>query len=111
VPKDTYRIRTLNGAALDISPGLDQFSVAAVRKDYRQEVRLLLCRIHVQDTSFIQWEVEPRGNGKCLISMKVSEEEKVYLGWEKGKDGIAQVAASKTPVEWIVKMLSEYTYS
>jgi hypothetical protein len=37
--------------------------------------------------------------------------EKVFLGWEKGRDGIAKVAATKTPAEWFVHKLSDFTFS
>jgi len=57
---------------------------------------------------YFQWEVEPRGNGKCTIK---SVSEKVYLGWQASKDGFAEVTKSPSPLVWIVQSLGEYTYS
>ncbi|KAG6825747.1 hypothetical protein H0H92_002572 [Tricholoma furcatifolium] len=94
IPQDTYRIRTLNGGALEINPNLNGLAVGAVRADYRQ-----------------QWLVEPKGNGNCVLSLNANDKEKVFLGWERGKDGFARIAATKTPFEWFIRSLGEYTYS
>jgi hypothetical protein len=55
----------------------------------------------------VQWNVEPKGNGKCIISNVYG---KTYLAWEKSKDRIAQVTTSETPVEWFIKSLGEYLF-
>ncbi|KAG6809520.1 hypothetical protein H0H92_015933 [Tricholoma furcatifolium] len=83
VPRDTYRIRTLNGGALEINPNLDGLS----------------------------WLIEPKGNGNCTISLNNNGKEKDFLGWERGKDGFAQIAVSKTSFEWFIRSLGEYTRS
>lgn len=91
VPKDNYRIRTLNGTALQMKPGTGVLSVEPLAKGKQQE-----------------WEVEPQGNGKCTIK---SISEKVYLGWETSKGDYAKVAKSPSPLVWTVQSLGEFTYS
>jgi len=90
VPKDTYRIRTLNGSAIHMKSGSGLVSVEVLEKGKHQE-----------------WEVLPMGNGKCTIK---SVSETAYLGWEGSKDGFAQIAKTTLPQVWTVRSLGEYTY-
>ncbi|KAL0946265.1 hypothetical protein HGRIS_012520 [Hohenbuehelia grisea] len=92
VRKEKYRIRTLNGGALQLQHNVDQITVDAVSPN----------------GSSHEWQVEPHGNGKCTI-MNIAE--KAYLGWEPSKNGFVQVAKSPSPLTWIIKSLGEYAYS
>ncbi|KAG6809823.1 hypothetical protein H0H92_014606 [Tricholoma furcatifolium] len=94
VPQDTYRIRSLNGGALGINSNLNGLAVGPAGRDFHQE-----------------WLIEPKGNGNCVVSLKINDKEKVFLGWERGKNGFAQVAITKTPFEWFIRSLGAFTYS
>ncbi|KAF8720253.1 hypothetical protein AX14_011097 [Amanita brunnescens Koide BX004] len=91
VARDRYRIRTLNGSALQIQPDTGVISLQNMKKGKYQE-----------------WDVEPLGNGKCLIK---SAFEVAYLGYEGSEEGLTKVAKKNSPHFWKVESLGEYTYS
>ncbi|KAF5374067.1 hypothetical protein D9757_010744 [Collybiopsis confluens] len=90
VPKDTYRIRTLTGTVVTTNAVATNITLEALGKGEHQE-----------------WEVDPKGNGKCTIK---SVSENVYLAWEKGQNGFAQIAKTSLPHVWTVQSLGDYTH-
>ena len=71
-------------------------------------VMFLLRYLHPVEQITFQWDIIPKGNGKCEIKKMDVEQ---YLSWQEGEDNIIRVIIAPKPVVWLVKSIGGFAYS